>query len=744
MIRHKFEQIKNFLSNHQVRPIVAFFLINLFFIELKTVIEYYINFNLGIKGMMQILISVLNPLPTAILFLSIALYFRGYLAHWLMILMNLIQTLWLFANMLYYREFSDFLSFSIMSSGSSVGENLGKSIAGIIRLSDFLVFLDIIVLILLLLFRQITSDKKGLQRRYAVLTSTLGFVLIFVVFGLANSNRSGLLTRSFDDNYIVKYLGLNEYAAFNAVQTHDQAASRKKASAAELKPILKWINSNRAPANVKYYGVDKGKNVFVFHLESFQQFLIDYKVDGKEVTPNLNKFYHDSHTLSFDNFYNQVGQGKTSDAEMMLDNSLFGLSSGSAMVKYGTSNTFQSAPAILNQLGYTTAAFHGDVPSFWNRDNTYKSWGYDYFFSKNFYSNASKSTYNVGYGMLDKIFLKDASKYIAELPQPFYAKVITVTNHYPYETNKEISSQFPATTTGDKTVDHYVQTAHYLDSAFGEFIAWLKASGLYDNSVIYVYGDHYGISENHEAAIAQLLKKKKITNYDLAQFQKVPFMIHASNLKGGIDHTYGGEIDVLPTLLDLLGVQNTNSVQFGSDLLSTKRRQIVSFRNGDFVTPTVIKMNGTYWNTQTGKSIKYKTASKSMKKFIDKTQEYVDDQLKYSDEVVTGDLLRFYHRTNFKTVIKKNYSYTTSSTLARLKKALTSNPSSLDAKNKGKSLASLYKTSELMLKSQSKIKKYYEKVKEEKAKEKSSSDSSSASVEPASSSSSLSSASSSK
>ncbi len=133
-----------------------------------------------------------------------------------------------------------------------------------------------------------------------------------------------------------------------------------------------------------------------------------------------------------------------------------------------------------------------------------------------------------------------------------------------------------------------------------------------------------------------------------------------------------------------------------------------------------------------------------MKKFIDKTQEYVDDQLKYSDEVVTGDLLRFYHRTNFKTVIKKNYSYTTSSTLARLKKALTSNPSSLDAKNKGKSLASLYKTSELMLKSQSKIKKYYEKVKEEKAKEKSSSDSSSASVEPASSSSSSSSASSSK
>lgn len=53
--------------------------------------------------------------------------------------------------------------------------------------------------------------------------------------------------------------------------------------------------------------------------------------------------------------------------------------------------------------------------------------------------------------------------------------------------------------------------------------------------------------------IAQLLGKDKVTNYDLAQFQKVPFMIHGNNLKGGINHTYGGEIDMLPTLLDLLG-----------------------------------------------------------------------------------------------------------------------------------------------------------------------------------------------
>lgn len=80
----------------------------------------------------------------------------------------------------------------------------------------------------------------------------------------------------------------------------------------------------------------KVRMFLIFHLESFQQFMINYKVNGKEVTPNINQFYSDQSTISFDNFYHQVGQGKTSDAETMLETSLFGLPSGSVMTSYGT------------------------------------------------------------------------------------------------------------------------------------------------------------------------------------------------------------------------------------------------------------------------------------------------------------------------------------------------------------------------------------------------------------------------
>lgn len=681
-------------------PIVWFFILNVMLVWLKMFAEYHMNFNLGAEGATQQFLLFLNPIPTAIIFISIALYFRGALSYWLAIIFNLIQSAWLFANMLYYREFSDFLSMGILGSGSSTGNNLGKSIAAIIHWTDYLVFIDIIILIALVIFKQLTIDRKGVQKKFAILTTLFGVILMFVDYGIASTNRSGLLTRSFDNNYIVKYLGLNEYAVFNAVQTYNQTESRKRAKPTDLAKVKKFVATQKLPDNIQYYGTQKGKNVFMIHLESFQQFLIDYKVDGQEVTPNLNKFYHDQNTLSFDNFYNQVGQGKTSDAEMMQENSLFGLATGSAMVKYGTNNTFESLPAILGQRGYTTAAFHGDVASFWNRDNTYKSFGYDYFFSKSYYPNANKANYNVGYGMKDKIFLRDSAQYIEQLPQPFYAKLITVTNHYPYDLDKQ-NIAFPATKTGDNTVDGYVQTAHYLDQSFGELMAYLKKVGLYNNSVFVLYGDHYGISENHQPAIAQLLGKDKVTNYDLANFQKVPFMIHATGLKGGIDHTYGGEIDMMPTLLDLLGVPDDGMTMFGQDMLSSDYKGKVVFRDGDWITPTYTKFNNQYFNTQTGQQVT-ESSDKQLKKVAKTMSDYATKVLGYSDDVITGDLLRFdTSRSDFHAVNKKDYNYKKSAGLAALKKAQKSNPSSILAQNKGKSTLSDYVTDAPELKNES-------------------------------------------
>ncbi len=667
---------------------LGFFTVVVVFFWIKTYLTYITKFNLGVVGSMQNFLLLINPLPTAILLIGIGLFFKGRKSYWIMVIIDFLLSLWLFSNILYYREFSDFLSTSIIKTSGSTSDNLGKSIAGITKGTDFLVFLDVVIIVLLIAFKVFKIDVRRLKLKVSLLIEGLAVVLIGTNLTMAQKDRPGLLTRTFDNNYIVKYLGLNAFAVYDGVKTAQNNAIMAKANHSDLKTVQSYIKKNYIAPNPEYYGVAKNKNVLVIHLESFQQFLIDYKWHGKEVTPNLNKLYHANDTISFDNFFNQVGQGKTSDAEMMLENSIFGLQSGSAMSSYGTSNTFESAPAILGQkAGYTSAVMHGGAGSFWNRDNAYKSFGYDYFMPLSYYQN--KKGYYLGYGIKDKLFFDQSIKYMEHLPQPFYLKMITVTNHYPYDLDKKNQS-IDKTDTGDKTVDGYVQTAHYLDQAIGELMSYLKKSGLEKNTLIMLYGDHYGISGNHHKASAQLLDKDSFNNFDNLQFQRVPLMFHMPGLKGGINHTYGGEIDVRPTLFNLLGVKDQNMIQFGHSLLAKNAPQIVAQRNGDFITPKYSKVEGSYYYTQSGKRITH--PSKKVKAQLSSISNTVTTELSLSDRVITGNLLRFYKPEGFEYVKRKNYSYKKSDSLKRLKKAEKKSKNSVWYQNGKKTTQNDFKT----------------------------------------------------
>ena len=667
---------------------LGFFTVVVVFFWIKTYLTYITKFNLGVVGSMQNFLLLINPLPTAILLIGIGLFFKGRKSYWIMVIIDFLLSLWLFSNILYYREFSDFLSTSIIKTSGSTSDNLGKSIAGITKGTDFLVFLDVVIIVLLIAFKVFKIDVRRLKLKVSLLIEGLAVVLIGTNLTMAQKDRSGLLTRTFDNNYIVKYLGLNAFAVYDGVKTAQNNAIMAKANHSDLKTVQSYIKKNYIAPNPEYYGVAKNKNVLVIHLESFQQFLIDYKWHGKEVTPNLNKLYHANDTISFDNFFNQVGQGKTSDAEMMLENSIFGLQSGSAMSSYGTSNTFESAPAILGQkAGYTSAVMHGGAGSFWNRDNAYKSFGYDYFMPLSYYQN--KKGYYLGYGIKDKLFFDQSIKYMEHLPQPFYLKMITVMNHYPYDLDKKNQS-IDKTDTGDKTVDGYVQTAHYLDQAIGELMSYLKKSGLEKNTLIMLYGDHYGISGNHHKASAQLLDKDSFNNFDNLQFQRVPLMFHMPGLKGGINHTYGGEIDVRPTLFNLLGINDQNMIQFGHSLLAKNAPQIVAQRNGDFITPKYSKVEGSYYYTQSGKRITH--PSKKVKAQLASISNTVTTELSLSDRVITGNLLRFYKPDGFEYVKRKNYSYKKSDSLKRLKKAEKKSKNSVWYQNGKKTTQSDFKT----------------------------------------------------
>ena len=638
---------------------IGFFALLVFLFWIKTLIAYFTDFKLGAQGLVQYLIVLINPLGTTLLLFGLAFYFkRSRFFYPVLMGIDIANTLLLYLNVIYYREFTDFMTIATMTGYSKVNQGLSGSSLALTNLHDVFYWLDIVVILLLMLFRKIKFDPRAFSHRLAFAFTSVSLVVCGLNLMVAEMDRPQLLGRTFDRVYIVKYLGLDAFTGYDLVKSEHVSQMRKSATKSQLKTVEKFTKEHYAAPNKKLFGIAKGRNVIVIHLESFQQFLIDKKINGQEVTPFLNSLYHGQDTYAFSNFFNQVGQGKTSDAENMLETSTYGLSQGSLFATLGNDNTFQAAPAILKQrAGYTSAVFHGNVASFWNRNNVYKNLGYQYFFDASYFdTSGDKAT---GYGLKDKLLFADSIKYLQHLQQPFYIKYLTVTNHFPFDLDDEDKdSNFTTTNTGSSTVDNYFVTAHYLDQSLQEFFSYLDKTGLAKKSIIMIYGDHYGISNSENKNLASVLGKNADdwTDFDNVQMQRVPlmFVIPGSGGHGGIYSTYGGEIDVLPTLLHLLGISTKRYIQFGTDLFSSQHDQVVALRNQDFVTPKYTSISGKIYLNSTGKLAKL---TKQEKKQLRADQKKVSEELALSDSLNEKNLLRFYHPKDFKTVNPKDYNY---------------------------------------------------------------------------------------
>lgn len=694
----KKQKILNFIST---RTGFLTLLVLLFWI--KYLFVAYCDFNLGLSDPYQHIILWTTPLGTSILLFSIGFYFpKPIVSYIMMLVMDLLNTILLFANVLYYRQFTDFLTVKTITNASKVAPGLGKSTVALLKPSDIFIWLDLIVIVLLLIFKKIKIDQKsyGLSTPFAI-TSVGAFLLSLTMF-LAESSRPRLLRNTFDRAYVVKYLGIDTYTAYDAIKSAQNVQNTKSASATDLNHILSDTQKNYVQPGAKMYGLEKGKNVIIIHLESFQQFIINLKVNGQEVTPFLNSLYRGKHTISFSNFYHQVGLGRTSDAETMLETGTYGISDGSLFTSLGSENTFQAAPQILKQKKYTSAVFHGNVGTFWNRNNVYKNLGYDYFFDQNYFSNAR--TDKIGYGLKDKLLFAESIKYLERLQQPFYAKYITVTNHIPFSMDSEdLDPNFKTTSTSDATINNYFETAHYLDQAVREFFNYLKRSGLYKNTMVVIYGDHYALSNSENQTLAPVIGARADTwnDFNNVQMQRVPFMIIAPNIKGYNDQNVAGEIDVLPTLLHLLGINTKNYVQFGQDIFSPQFQKWVVFRNGTIVSQKYViignkGINGTVYERSTGRQILHFTPQE--KREITYLTHLARQSLKDSDFLNNHNLLRYYTPAGFKPVDPNQYNYLTNyQRMLAITKKLGTKSTSIFSEHHG-STTNLYQTDSVQLK----------------------------------------------
>lgn len=627
----------------------GFFILAVIFLWIKTFIAQVTQFKLGIDSPFQAFLLFINPLGSSLLFLGISAFFKGRKKYtWLMIIYFILSLL-LYSNILYYRFFNDFITLPTLSQTQNFGD-VSNSVVSLLKPYDFLFFIDFIALICLLAFHIVKIDDRDIERRKISILFSITIAVSCANIGLSEIDRPELLTRGFDRTYIVKYLGIYNYAIYDVVQNTKASAQRVMANSNDITAVSNYTKSNYAEPNPTYFGAAKGMNVIYLHLESFQNFLINYKLHGEEVTPFLNSLTRDKETIYFDNFFHQTAHGKTSDAEFMLENSLFGLPQGSAFMTKSL-NTYQAAPAILGEKGYTTAVFHGNSGSFWNRNDIYKSFGFQHFFDSSYFHLDPNDM--AQYGLMDKPFFKQSIPMLETLKQPFYVKFITVSNHFPFSIDQKDTS-IAQDNTGVPSVDHYFQTARYLDEAIAQMFNYLKQSGLYDHSIIILYGDHYGISKDNDETMSHVIGKE-VTPFESAGLQRVPLFIHVPGIKGGVNHEYGGQVDVLPTILHLLGIDSKNYVQFGTDLLSEQHDSLVPFRNGDFVSPKIWSIEGHYYDAKTGLEID--PADKKRLAEAEKDQQIVEEKLTLSDKVVNEDLLRFYKPAGFTPVDRSKYHY---------------------------------------------------------------------------------------
>lgn len=528
---------------------ISFMLIAILLMWLKTYAVYKTSFHIKIDNLTQEFILFINPLSFLLLIFGLSLFLKGKNRNRYIIAMSCLVTFVLLANMVFYRFYNDFLTIPVLFQTSNMGD-LGSSIGTLLEPTDLLLAVDIAVLIWLHIrqkaFQSDIPSTKNERAAYFLFVASVYFFNL----GLSEAERPQLLTRSFDREMLVKNISLFNFHIYDGVLQSKQSAQRALADSNSLTEIENYVTANAKDANKRLFGAAKRRNVILVSLESTQSFVINEKLNGEEITPFLNDFIKQSY--NFNNVYHQTGQGKTSDSEFIVDNSLYPLGRG-AVFFTNAGNQYMAAPEILKNSGYYSAVLHANNKSFWNRDLMYDSFGYDSFFDINSYDVTDENS--VGWGLKDKEFFEQSSELMKNLPQPFYSRLITLTNHFPFDLDEE-DQLIDEYDSSSQTLNKYFPTVRYQDEALKRFIEKLKEDGLYDNSVIVLYGDHYGISENHNEAMGEFLGKE-ITPFEEVQLQKVPLVIHIPGItdkKPQTIETVGGQIDIRPTLMNLLGI----------------------------------------------------------------------------------------------------------------------------------------------------------------------------------------------
>ena len=547
------------------------------------------------------------------------------------IVINVIFSILLFADNLYYNYSNNVLSI-MQITNIQYGEEIMSTLPMLIRPSQILYFIDLILLLIGLISRfikikKIEKVKKINNIPVKILEGVLCFSLLFM--NCVYSNGMVVEAPYNRDTQIKEatIFGFHVSDIANSFNTKKQAKYKHKDEMlADYNLLKEEYNNEYENFESIYKGSMKGKNIIILQLESLQEFVVNKKINGKEITPNLNKFINENIELS--NMYMQ-SYSTTADSEFSTVTSLYPMENGMAYSKY-YKNTYDDIFKIFHNAGYTTSYMHGNEGYFWNRSNVYKNMQVDNIELKDQFEDTSEEV--MGY-LSDELLYKQAVEKMKNYQAPFVSFVVSASSHTGFTLDglKDMSKvNIDVGKYKDTFFGNYLESVNYADYAFGVFVQELKNAGLYDDSIIILYGDHNGL-DMYNSEMLDFLKKldSNVTDVDIQlNYIRVLAGMKIPGITEMKIEKPVAKLDIKPTLAYLCGLDEGFSL--GTNMLGNKN--FVCLNNERIITDKYY-FDEKWHDINSGTEV-------PITEELDKYYNYMKDELDISKSVILYDMLK--------------------------------------------------------------------------------------------------------
>lgn len=573
------------------------------------------------------------------IFLAVLVCFLGVLPNRARIIggivSNVLLSLLLFADVTYYRYSNSVLSVAQMTN-LQYGEEIMSTLPSILEIKQIFYFLDIIILIILLgtQFIKIEREKKKTKRQIIGrwITGAIGFI-IFCIIGVKYMEKGA-------DKIYNKNLQIRESTIFgyhlsdilNTMNIKKQTKYKKyEDMIVDYEKLKEEYQEKYGEEKYDLKGILADKNIIIVQLESIQEFVINKKINGKQITPNLNQFLREN--IEFTNMHMQ-SYSTTADSEHSAITSVYPMENGMSFSKYYT-NTYDDLFKIFNQANYYTSYMHGNDAYFWNRGNVYTRLGVKDLALKDKF----KDTEYINGFLSDELLYRQGMEKIKEFSEPFISFMVSASSHTPYELEGLQDRSKVNIDVGkykNTYFGNYLEAVNYADYALGIFMDELKKEGLYEDCAILVFGDHNGMNMYQE----EMLEFLEATNPHLNDVEiKLNYTRVACGMKiPGIGHITiekpVSKLDIKPTLTYLLGIEDGFSL--GTNLFASK--EFVALNNGRIIANRYY-YDENWYEIKTGNQIDMETVDEDTKKLLEKYYQFMKTELEISNSVSVNNLL---------------------------------------------------------------------------------------------------------